>query len=89
MKVKLQLVVLHSDDYFLHELNFGRTGDEFHAGAGLIRPFAQWLMLECLVVHRDHEKVVQLELWHLRFGFFYRIAHELVFCELAQRVFFA
>ena len=89
MKVELQLVVLHADDDFLHELDFGRASDKLHAGAGLVGTFAHRLMLEGFVVHRDHEKVVKLELRHLRFCLLHGIAHELVFSELAQRVIFA
>ena len=86
MEIELQLVVEHSDNDLLHQLNFSRTSGLLHAGSWLAGALANQLRrLKVFILHRDHKQVVKLELGHLGFRVLNRIAHKLVFCKLAQR----
>lgn len=86
MEIELQLVVEHSDNDLLHELNFCWASDLLHTGSWLAGTLANQLRrLKIFVLHRDHKQVVELELGHLGLRVLNRVAHELVFCELAQR----
>ena len=57
-----------------------------HASGRLAGTLANQLRrLEVFILHRNHKQVVELELGHLGLRVLNRVAHELVFCELAQR----
>ena len=86
MEIELQLVVEHADNDLLHELNFCWASDLLHTGCWLAGTLANQLRrLKLFILHCDHKQVVELELGHLGLRVLNRVAHELVFCELAQR----